>query len=389
MAVRMIYGVPGSGKSFMATQQVVLPALRKNRKVITNLSLNKDYLSEILEIDRDLIQIVESEKGDFSDTFLNVEDYQDDWRDDKGRAPLIVVDEAHFALNKQRKKSEVLDIENFFSTHRQAGYDIYLITQDYNRIPRDILGFVEIYYEVMKQKTMGNNVFTYYVRDSDRKMIGNKTKTYDKEIFKCYKSHLLSDGDVEEDLDAVGVKLVWFSWPFILAAIVTFAMIIGFLFFDFSLNPFAFLNEDKKTELKTDVKLDNIEFVELENKSLKSLDSSPNKTMVLEPVEVIEPKKPEVVKYLKQDHPLDDKLVQITTWLGDTALVNIYDKESRDKISSTYHTDFEKMGYQVEVYSECSMKLSYENINFFIDCSEINKREESATDKIFTGVPTI
>ncbi|HHC7292211.1 TPA: zonular occludens toxin domain-containing protein [Vibrio campbellii] len=389
MAVRMIYGVPGSGKSFMATQQVLLPALRKGRKVITNLSLNIDYLVEILEIDPDLIQVVKSERGDFSDTFLNVEDYKDDWRDDKGRAPLIIVDEAHFALNKQRKKEEVLDIENFFSTHRQAGYDIYLITQDYNRIPRDILGFVEIYYEVMKQKTMGSNVFTYYVRDSDRKMIGNKTKTYEKEIFKCYKSHLLSDGEVEEDLDAVGVKLVWFRWPFVLLGLVILIMAIGFTFFGWSFNPFAFLNERENAQLKENVELDKIEFVDVGspviNKPAVVSDSS-----IIEPVEIVEVvEKPKEIKYLKQDHPLDNKLFQITTWLGNTALVNIYEKETRLKVSSIYHTDLENMGYTLEKYSDCSMKLTYENINFFIDCSEIKPVEETTTDQIFNNVPTL
>lgn len=373
----------------MATQQVLLPALRKGRKVITNLSLNIDYLVEILEIDPDLIQVVKSERGDFSDTFLNVEDYKDDWRDDKGRAPLIIVDEAHFALNKQRKKEEVLDIENFFSTHRQAGYDIYLITQDYNRIPRDILGFVEIYYEVMKQKTMGSNVFTYYVRDSDRKMIGNKTKTYEKEIFKCYKSHLLSDGEVEEDLDAVGVKLVWFRWPFVLLGLVILIMAIGFTFFGWSFNPFAFLNERENAQLKENVELDKIEFVDVGspviNKPAVVSDSS-----IIEPVEIVEVvEKPKEIKYLKQDHPLDNKLFQITTWLGNTALVNIYEKETRLKVSSIYHTDLENMGYTLEKYSDCSMKLTYENINFFIDCSEIKPVEETTTDQIFNNVPTL
>lgn len=46
------------------------------------------------------------------------------------------------------------------------------------------------------------------------------------------------------------------------------------------------------------------------------------------------------------------------------------------------------MGYVVENYSEYSMKLTFENVNFFTDCSEINK-EEKATNKILNSVPTI
>ncbi|ENU6329860.1 zonular occludens toxin domain-containing protein [Vibrio parahaemolyticus] len=396
MAVFMVSGIPGSGKSAWTVGNIVLPTLmKKKRKVITNLSLNVPYLVEIKEIDEELIRIVHSEKGDFSDTFLHVEDYQDDWRNEKGQAPVIIVDEAHFSLNKQRKKSEVLEIEEFFSTHRQAGYDIYLITQDYKRIPKDILGFVDTYYDITKQRQMGKSMYSVYVRDSYRKMIGSKTKPYDKEVFKCYKSHLLSDSNIEEEGNITGIKSIWFSWPFLSLYAMTGLLGYGFTFGGLSLNPFAFLyDDDDDSDLKEGVELDKIEFESVDGSEI--IIHEPIKNNAVNPIPVnnvqpvhVEPEKPKEIKYLDQNHPLDNKLFQIRSWVGDVGFVDIYDKTMMKRISTIKTTDLSKMGYKVETYSECAMKLIYENVNFFIDCSDIMVKEDGATNKILNNVPTL
>ncbi|MDK9734474.1 DUF2075 domain-containing protein [Vibrio sp. B511a] len=389
MAVFLITGVPGSGKSAWTTENVVLKNLQqKKRKVITNISLNVQYLTEILEIDEDLIRIVESKKGDFSDTFLHKEDYLDDWRNEKGQAPVVIVDEAHFSLNKQRKKNEVLEIEEFFSTHRQAGYDIYLITQDRNRLPRDILGFIDTNYEITKQRQMGSQMFTCYVRDGSGRLIGSKTRPYNKEIFKCYKSHLLSDGEVDEDHQVAGVKSIWLAWPFLSLYALIAVMSYGFIFLGWSLNPFAFLEKEKEKQLKQDVDLANIEFETVDT----SQSIAHSNTMNLDNVQYVQevkPEEPKEIKYLNQNHPLDNKLFQIRSWIGNIAFISIYDKETSKKVSSIKSSDLQRMGYVVEEYSECSMKLIYENVNFFIDCSNIEEQEKSTADRVLGGVPTI
>ncbi|MBM5031562.1 DUF2075 domain-containing protein [Vibrio parahaemolyticus] len=388
MAVFMVYGVPGSGKSAWTVENIVLKNLiKKERKVITNLSLNVPYLTEIKEVEPELIRIVHSEKGDFSDTFLKVEDYQDSWRNDKGQAPVIIVDEAHFSLNKQRKKDEVLEIENFFSTHRQAGYDIYLITQDYNRIPKDILGFVDTYYEVTKQRQMGKSAFTVYVRDSSRKLIGNKTRNYNKEIFKCYKSHLLSNSNVDEDHDVAGIKSMWTNWRFWGTGLIFLGLLYGFTFGGLSLNPFNFMGKEKKQVEKIDHS--KVDFVSIDTQKPIEKQEIKNKEIVFEEVQEVKKEEVKEIKYLSQNHPLDNKLFQIRSYINDIALISIYDKDSKQQVSVIKSTDLEKMGYIVENYSSCSMKLTYENVNFFIDCSNIQIFESSATDKILNNVPTI
>ncbi|ANS86484.1 hypothetical protein VSVS12_02735 [Vibrio scophthalmi] len=393
MAVFMVYGKPGSGKSCWTVQNVVLKELiQKQRKIITNLSLNVKYLTEVLDVDKELIRIVHSEKGDFSDTFLKASDYLDDWRNDKGQAPVVIVDEAHFSLNKQRKKDEVIEIEEFFSTHRQAGYDIYLITQDPSRIPSDVLGFVETFYQVKKQRQIGKNSFSVYVRDCDRQrtIIGQKTGTYPKDVFKCYKSHLLSKGEIDEDSDVNGIKSIWFTWPFICFYIMIAGLVYGFTLGGLSLNPFSFLNDDK--DLNDGVELDKLEMVSVENNSIQTLQTEPLQNFVdsenINSV-VVEKQEPVEIKYLNQSHPFDGKLLQIRNWIGDIAFISVFDKETKEMVSSLKSDSFEKMGYVVDIFSECSMKLTYENINFFVDCSEIKKEEEKATDQILGNIPTI
>lgn len=394
MAVFMVYGKPGSGKSCWTVGEVVLKELiQKRRKVITNLSLNMKYLQYSLDVDPDLVKLVETEKGDFSDTFQKASDYKDEWRNEKGQAPVVIVDEAHFSLNNRgnNRKQDVEEILDFFSTHRQAGYDVYLITQDPSRIPKDVLGYIDVYYQVKKQRQLSNNAFTVYVRDCDKQktVMSQKTGTYPKETFKAYKSHLLSNGNIEEDNDVNGVGKIWFSWPFImfycLAALLTY----GFTFGGLSLNPFAFLDSEEKTVLKDDVDIEKIDFVSVDGEPIKKPDNQiiDDIQTFEEKIEVVEEIKE--VKYLSQSHPFDGKLLQIRSWVGDTAFMAVYDKETKDMVSSIKSNTVEMMGYKVEKYSDCSMKLIYENINFFVDCSEIKKDEERATDKILSNVPTI
>ena len=61
MAVTMYTGLPGSGKSYEAVSRVIVPALRKGRKVMTNLPLNIEALKEG-DIPVDKLKLVSTER---------------------------------------------------------------------------------------------------------------------------------------------------------------------------------------------------------------------------------------------------------------------------------------------------------------------------------------
>ena len=63
MAVNLLLGSPGSGKSYEAVAFHVLPSLQAGRKVITNLPLNVDeFLKFDKNIDISLLTIIEPTK---------------------------------------------------------------------------------------------------------------------------------------------------------------------------------------------------------------------------------------------------------------------------------------------------------------------------------------
>lgn len=382
MAIRLVYGPPGAGKSYYTTQKYLIEALRKGRKVITNLPLDKVYLTEIEGIDEDLIDIRMGENGSPYDAFQNAEDMMDSWRNSKGQAPLVVVDEAHFCLPKDKKKNQVLEIRNFFSTHRQDGYDIILITQDYRALPRDVLGLIEYFYCVSKKQIFGSGRFSVKILDQQKNQVGVVQAKYDKKVFKYYKSHLLSNQSIEEDTSVTGVKSLWLRKEFILiyAFIAFFAYKFTFGGLGFNLDELNSSNALKTNESSID--FENIEFEEvsdLENVSVsKSKASFEDSNISLEESSVPVEDKKVLIEYLSQSHPLDKKIMQIRSWIGGTAFVSLYDKDSKENVSTIKSDSLEKMGYKVEIFSECSIKMTYEKIEFFIDCSEV-KLEEKRT----------
>lgn len=401
MAITLVYGLPGAGKSQYTVEKKILPALKSGRKVITNIPLNLIYLENMLDIDLSLIKIIESKLGDFSDTFKDVSDYKDDWRNERGQAPLIVVDEAHFSLGKNRKKEEIIDIEQFFSIHRHEGYDIILMTQAYSRLPRDVLGFVALYIEIVKQVRISKRSYTIYFRDAERKLQSSRTGFYNKETFKIYKSHMFSDVAIEEDVTADGYKSVFNSWPFWLLGLSLILLVFGFVSGKLNFSAVSYLYSDndivKKDvpTLKKEVDFEKLEMVKIDNNNLKTKDqilsnsNVSNIEEIKEIKEVKEFKEIKEVKYLNQNHPLDGKLFQIRNWVGDVAFISLFDIDTKTKTSSITSKDLEKMGYKLDYYSKCSIFVKYQNISFYLDCSNIEKFENDPSSNVLSNVPLI
>lgn len=388
MACSVLYGAPGAGKTCYAVGHFVLPALLEGRKVITNIPLKMDYLTLIKEIPKELISIKMGSNENPYDAFKSVDDFKDDWRNKKNQAPLIVVDEAHFCLKNNKNHEQVEKIVEFFSTHRQAGYDIVLITQGYASLPKKALERVSNYYQVKKKLMLSKSQFSLTIRDEDKKEIGSVLKKYDKEFFKCYKSHLLSDGEVGEDLTIKGVKNVFLRKEFLMLYV---AVVLVFYVLAKNGFGFAFLDEDKlkkenlKVENMVDIKKDGLA---VEIKSLKDI-----KTNGVEIVEAPIVEEKEEIEYLVQKHPLDKKILQIKSWIGNDALINLYDYQTFNKVGLIRLNDLTEMGYEVKRFGKCSVGLKYEKINFFIDCSEVEKQvdkfnnpQDTVLEKLQNGV---
>ena len=98
MTTNILLGVPGSGKSYEAVAFHIIPAIEEGRKVVTNLPLNIQHFKDVYGQEKaDLIKLISSSPQN-PIPFKSLEDYQDDWKNEKGQACLFVIDECHRPL---------------------------------------------------------------------------------------------------------------------------------------------------------------------------------------------------------------------------------------------------------------------------------------------------
>lgn len=200
MALSLYVGIPGSGKSYELVSQVILPALRQGRRVITNVEgVNVEAISDYLG------------HGDVSDKLLLVEDDQitapSFWYHPE-RNPsafvqpgdVLVFDEAWNLFPAGSKLDP--DVLEFFRKHRHytSGQgiptDIALAFQLFGDIHRALRGVAATTVETRKLSMLGRNK-SYRIRvyegPRDPQVKTNQPasihlRNYDKAIFPLYKS---------------------------------------------------------------------------------------------------------------------------------------------------------------------------------------------------------
>ena len=108
MGIKIISGVPGEGKSYLATM-IALDAMDRGMDVVANYPIyhekSKSYCYE--------------------------------WHDSMfGRLKhaLVIIDEAHFEFNSRDWKSFTMEMHAFFSEHRHNDLELYIISQSPLRI---------------------------------------------------------------------------------------------------------------------------------------------------------------------------------------------------------------------------------------------------------------
>jgi len=215
----MIFGIsgrPGGGKSYEAVKNHVIPALKDGRKVITNLPLQVEhFVASFGHQVRDLIEIVDGEFHNFGDgnrPFSKAEHFlrYNTWRNDKNQGPVFFIDEAHLAMPAGSTQKELLE---FLSLHRHYGFDIYLATQDFRKVHRDIRAMVEINYRCIKKSALGRTD-QYIVKICQGCEAGAEvTNTYEREyeswVFSFYQSHTKANGKQVEEAYVKDIPIWW------------------------------------------------------------------------------------------------------------------------------------------------------------------------------------
>lgn len=185
MAIRLITGVPGAGKTYLALKTLLDDYFKWDKKekgfvpkkeitIITNIdSLDLDHIN--------LDDAIRASKKNI-EGFFSVE-YQEKITN-KYKRIVYVIDECQRFFDRRFYNKDVF---YYFEYHRHLGHDIYLVTQDRMKIAKDISLLCETEIRAVKRTLAIAGEFKYNVL-SDGIIIDRKICKPKKYIFALYRS---------------------------------------------------------------------------------------------------------------------------------------------------------------------------------------------------------
>ena len=141
-----VVGPPGSGKTYEVVNFEILPALRRGRRVYTNVAMEWDLLEE-----EGLGSLcVEDLPPKVDGASVPVDAIREWWGNGIDGEPakfevgsLVVYDELHRCLPTGAKQNEYPQWRDFFAMHRHAGVDVIMILQNHAQVPAWVRNQVE------------------------------------------------------------------------------------------------------------------------------------------------------------------------------------------------------------------------------------------------------
>lgn len=185
MAIRIIEGVPGSGKSYYAVKHLADQYFEKQEDgryelirpvtIITNIdSFQPEHLN---------LKVLAKDAGGVKHFFS--EHYQKALTECIGGQIIYIIDEAQKYFRKGARDLD--DVYSYFEYHRHFGHDIYLITQNARKLPPDISCLSE-YLIVAAPRTRSVIGEFKYKWLSDGEILKREGFRPDPGIFALYKS---------------------------------------------------------------------------------------------------------------------------------------------------------------------------------------------------------
>lgn len=269
MSIKAYVGRMGSGKSYEVVTEVILGALRRGRRVVSNIAgLNYDEMKAVLIAEgipeESIGTIAQVEHEQVRDAFFWRADFQKkgDWdafrkylfqttEKDQHEAisqriesrtfyiqpgDLVALDEIWrfwngFATKDDEGNKRPSTVMNFFRMHRHFTHpetgvacDVALITQDVMDISRQVRAVIEETYYMEKLTAIGSSnryrVDIHQGGKISRRPLRSLQRSYNPDLFKLYSSHSQKkEGDAEareENIDKRGNILQGALFKFIL-----------------------------------------------------------------------------------------------------------------------------------------------------------------------------
>ncbi len=225
--ISIVYGVPGSGKSYYSvwwlkkralTEGEVFFRVKDNVLLITNLRLNLDSMDNYVYI----------EGWDDWKKYMDVDFWKANLVYIQGKRIIMVMDEAQVFFKLHGDDARVLF---FLQYHRHLSVDILLITQSPKSLPQKIFELAEFLVEAVPKSInpFSFKAFRYrVVHPFDRSLVLRRFHiAYDPAIFYLYRDMIYTPSDEDEKPKNAFIPY----YVFILSLLfITFA----FLFFFFS-----------------------------------------------------------------------------------------------------------------------------------------------------------
>jgi len=227
MAIRIIQGVPGSGKTYYAVRHLAKNYCNKTEQgmyylkdevtVITNIDSFKPDHKDLKESIRQLKR--EDGKPATADDFFNLP-FQQELTEEIGGQIVYIIDEAQrFWRKGDRGHHEVYE---YFELHRHLGHDIYLVTQNSRKLPADLVCLSEYIIDAAPRtrSLVGEMKYKWL---SEGEVIKREAWKPEQAIFDLYKS--MDMGEAEKIKNPVVKTLLS------VAAVVVFIMVGGVWYF--------------------------------------------------------------------------------------------------------------------------------------------------------------
>jgi len=186
MAIYLITGLPGSGKSYYTVRHLLLTFCDRGEDGFYYLKAEFVIVSNIEGLTIEHVQLDQAIKEfggvDRFFSYATQEKVCDKYKV-LGKKVVYFIDECQDFFPNTYKVREVL---NFFEKHRHLGFDIYLATQDAPRASRDVISLAE--YELRaapRSTTFGSFYYTKYIK---RLKVQSFPLKKDKFVFDYYKS---------------------------------------------------------------------------------------------------------------------------------------------------------------------------------------------------------
>lgn len=221
MAIKLITGIPGSGKTYYAMHQIIMKHYEWNKEFdewIQNKKLTLVTNIDGLKMPHVNLNNYLKEKNLTYEKFFTV-DFQTKFTE-KYENVIFVIDEAQRFFPSNLRNNDII---YFFQYHRHLGIDIYLLGQDSVSFSKHIIALIEFEIRAVRRSLSVLNEFRYEFMSSGNKF-GGKVLKPDGRVFAFYESFKIEDKSTNNPKPvrklalfvSIGIFIVFFGFKGVL-----------------------------------------------------------------------------------------------------------------------------------------------------------------------------